>query len=103
MTPEKSPVIATSAKTDHVKFYLAASVLVSGFLFFIDEGYFSFRWMLDLGSWIIFSVYVLALFMGQFLIHTCIPHRYSIKQKRVFALVLGIPAGLCVLALALSN
>ena len=38
------------------------SFLISQFLFFIDEGFYDFRWMMSWGNWIIFAVYFLILF-----------------------------------------
>ncbi|WP_313807471.1 hypothetical protein [Flavobacterium sp.] len=31
--------------------------LIAQFLFFIDEGYYDFRWMKDIGNWIVFFIY----------------------------------------------
>ncbi|WP_442787595.1 hypothetical protein [Flavobacterium suncheonense] len=38
------------------------SFLVTQFLFFIDEGFYDFRWMKDIGNWIVFTVYFIVLF-----------------------------------------
>ena len=40
----------------HQNYLLLAfsSILVTMFLFFIDEGYYDFRWMRDGGNWLIF-------------------------------------------------
>lgn len=101
MTTEKSS-ITTVEKKKHTTIYLVMAALVTGFLFFIDEGYYSFQWMLDWGSWIIFLVYALSLHMSQYLTHVCIPGRYSLKHKRILACILGIPLGLSVLWLGFS-
>lgn len=39
--------------------------LITNFLFFIDEGYYDFRWMKEAGNWFVFLVYVLIQFAGQ--------------------------------------
>ncbi|CAM3596928.1 hypothetical protein [Flavobacterium saliperosum] len=39
------------------------SFLISQFLFFIDEGNYNFRWMTNMGNWLIFLIY-LALITG---------------------------------------
>jgi len=33
------------------------SFLITQFLFFIDEGYYNFKWMMNIGNWLIFSFY----------------------------------------------
>lgn len=37
------------------------SFLITQFLFFIDEGYYNFRWMTNVGNWMVFGVYFVAL------------------------------------------
>lgn len=102
MNIEKTSI--TKAETmEHTTFYLGIAALVTGFLFFIDEGYYSFRWMLSWGSWIIFLVYTLSLYISQHLIHACVPDQFSIKQKRILACILGIPLGLSALWLVFST
>ena len=41
------------------------SIGLTLFLFFIDEGYYSFAWMRDPGAWLIFFVYSFVLFAIQ--------------------------------------
>lgn len=46
-------------------FYLApfwGSLLITNFLFFIDEGYNDFRWMKDPGNWFVFVIYVVVIY-----------------------------------------
>lgn len=38
------------------------SFLIFQFLFFIDEGFYDFRWMMSWGNWVIFAIYFLILF-----------------------------------------
>ena len=38
------------------------------FLFYIDEGYYDFRWMKSIGNWIMFVIYSGGLFSGQIII-----------------------------------
>lgn len=101
MNDQKASITAVEKK-DQTTFYLGIAALVTGFLFFIDEGYYSFRWMLSWGSWIIFLVYALSLYLSQRLIHVCIPGQFPIKQKKILACILGIPLGLSVLWLGFS-
>lgn len=45
------------------KFPLWISLLVTNFLFFIDEGYNDFRWMKDPGNWLVFLIYVIGIYI----------------------------------------
>lgn len=82
---------------------LFASVLVALFLFYIDEGYYSFAWVLSTGAWIIFTIHVIGLFGGQQIILKLMPVRYPDKQRRIISLVLGIPPGLTALFVIFSG
>ncbi|ESU27170.1 hypothetical protein FLJC2902T_21420 [Flavobacterium limnosediminis JC2902] len=37
------------------------SFLISQLLFFIDEGYYDFRWMTNIGNWLVFIFYLVVL------------------------------------------
>lgn len=49
-----------SDKSTRINLALAASLTL--FLFYIDEGYYNFEWMLNAGSWVIYFIYVVVLF-----------------------------------------
>jgi len=42
----------------HLAEGLLSSVIVTLFLFFIDEGNYDFRWMASFGNWVVFLLYV---------------------------------------------
>lgn len=44
---------------------LITSSLLTTFLFYIDEGYYSFAWMLEPGAWVVFTIYVFIFFSVQ--------------------------------------
>lgn len=50
---------------DQQKIYLLASFIMTQCLFFIDEGYYDFRWMLSFGNWVAFVIYFLVLYLAQ--------------------------------------
>lgn len=57
---------------------LFVAVGVTLFLFFIDEGYYNFNWMVDAGNWLAFFLYVVLLFTGQLLlIRLLFRHNFS--------------------------
>lgn len=39
-----------------------ATLLIVLFLFYIDEGYYDFRWMLEWGNWVVFIIYLMIVF-----------------------------------------
>lgn len=48
-----------------VLFPLISSILITLFLFYIDEGLYSFAWMKDTTAWVVFSIYTLIFFTLQ--------------------------------------
>lgn len=50
---------------DSALFPVLSSVAVTLFLFFIDEGYYNFNWMADLGNWVAFAIYFTAILVVQ--------------------------------------
>ncbi len=46
----------------HIWSALISAFVVSMFFFYIDEGYYDFRWMKSTGNWIVFVVYIGMLF-----------------------------------------
>ncbi len=63
---------------------LAIGVAITLLLFYIDEGYYSFKWMLSIGNWVIFCVYAGIIFAGQLLVQLpavyLLPERLKFKQ-----------------------
>ncbi len=60
----KNPAVSTLSK--EVIIYLSSAFGITMLLFFLDEGYYDFRWMASLGNWMAFAVYFSAIFWGQF-------------------------------------
>jgi len=48
-----------------VLLFAFCAILFTQFLFFIDEGYYDFRWMKSIGNWIVFPVYTVPIFLCQ--------------------------------------
>jgi len=44
---------------------LLNALLLTLFLFYIDEGFYDFRWMLNIGNWIVFLFYIAAIYVVQ--------------------------------------
>ena len=62
-----SPRTASIPKDDMISpFFMTLLIVMT--LFFVDEGYYDFRWMADPGNWIVFGIYMAGLYPIQFLI-----------------------------------
>lgn len=77
-----------------IKIPLALSVLVTLFLFYIDEGYYNFKWMLNIGNWLIFMIYVFILFLSQMAVIKAIVYKNNNPTVRVVKYTLGIVLGI---------
>lgn len=51
-----------------LRWMLVSAVLSTLFLFFIDEGYYSFEWMAEWGAWVVFFVFVFAITVVQVIV-----------------------------------
>ena len=49
-------------KTEDLITPLISAFLIVMFLFFIDEGYYDFRWMKEAGNWFVFVIYMIIFF-----------------------------------------
>ncbi|HAD97749.1 MAG TPA: hypothetical protein DCG19_10110 [Cryomorphaceae bacterium] len=79
----------------HQNYLLLAfsSILVTMFLFFIDEGYYDFRWMRDGGNWLIFMIYAGLIYLGQRLVYYLIQRYYQGRAKMVLSVLGGSALG----------
>lgn len=68
---------------------MASAILITLFLFFIDEGYYDFRWMAHPGNWVAFLIYFLPIFLCQWLIFTLVLRKYSGAGKTAMSIILG--------------
>ena len=79
-----------------IKMPLALSVFVTLFLFYIDEGYYNFKWMLNIGNWLIFVLYVFILFMAQILVMKAVLYKSKNPIVMGFKYMVGIALGIAV-------
>jgi len=77
--------------------FIASSVLITMFLFFIDEGYYNFKWMADFGNWVAFIIYVVPIFLCQLLIGRFLLSRYRGPGKSIVSIALGTTIAIFVL------
>jgi hypothetical protein len=69
---------------------LTCAVLVTLFLFYVDEGYNDFRWMRRPGNWIPFAFYTGAIWGVQLLISEVLLQSFSARVKTVSTFVAGL-------------
>jgi hypothetical protein len=69
-----------------------AALLIVLFLFFIDEGYYDFRWMKEWGNWFVFGIYLVIFFPIQWLISHFVFRKLNGWRKILAMVALGIPA-----------
>lgn len=55
-----------NVKVNNAIIFLIISAVLTLYMFYLDEGYFSFQWMKSFGNWIIYFVYVAIIFLIQF-------------------------------------
>lgn len=80
---------------------LIATLFITNVLFFIDEGYFDFSWMKLWSNWMMFVIYVLFIFTGQWLM-TRLSWRFEPGPlSYIFGITLGsvIGAGILIILL----
>ena len=69
---------ATALLDNNLTLTIAASVLLTTFIAFIDEGYYNFQWMYDPGSWVAFAIYTSFFFGIFFLIFQVFLKKYPL-------------------------
>lgn len=73
---------------------LLLALLVTGFLFYIDEGYYDMRWMEDPGNWFVFFIYSGIILAGQLLIQQFLFKQYSGWRRHAAVAGIGVPLGI---------
>jgi hypothetical protein len=109
-------VVSTSLKNNTIDFFMnhstfvkptsihwvgpfIAALVVVNVLFFIDEGYYDFRWMLQVGNWIVFALYMAILFPVQWLISRFLFRKQTGATKILLDAITGIILSLGVILL----
>lgn len=72
---------------------LIAAALFVNILFFIDEGYYDFRWMKDAGNWFMFLIYFFGVVLGEYLISKTISYTITGFARNIITVIAGLPLG----------
>jgi hypothetical protein len=76
------------------RLHLIVAIVVTTFLFFIDEGYYNFNWTKTLSNWFFFLAYTFFIFLGQTITYRYILKRFKGESKGVLTSLIGVPLGL---------
>ncbi len=76
-------------KSNNLLVFILSSVSITLGLFFIDEGYYNLKWMMNAGNWIAFGVYVFIIFSGQILFSELLFKKHQGWGKLIGSMVLG--------------
>lgn len=63
----KTAHLKSNRETARFLYPLAIAMVITLFLFYIDEGYYDFRWMKYGGNWVAFFIYVAVIYGAQLL------------------------------------
>jgi hypothetical protein len=74
-----------------------AALLIVLFLFFIDEGYYDFRWMREWGNWFVFGIYLLIFFPVQWIIAHYLLRSVKRWKKVAVMVLISLPLTLAFL------
>jgi hypothetical protein len=83
--------ITPNTSRDNFLIPFGSALLITHFLFFIDEGFYDFRWMLEWGNWVVFVIYLIMLFPVQWAISYFLFRKFEGLQKALMMMVFGIP------------
>lgn len=93
-----SNVAQYKINSTNLRLYTLFAALLTAFLFFIDEGYYNFDWMLSFGHWIVFGIYTVVILSFQLIIELLVPSRWAAKVKIVpFSFFVGSILALVIL------
>ncbi len=84
-------------QTNSFFIHLLCAAAFTTFLFFIDEGYYSFKWMREAGNWLLFAIYTFGILSGQIVTQFLILRQYTGKYKMLFSCLIGVPLGTAIL------
>jgi hypothetical protein len=89
--------MSTSAATSSSRVILninkaaaVATFLIVMFLFYIDEGYYDFRWMKDWGNWVVFCIYLMLVFPVMWLLAYVLTRRLAGWKQYLVLSVIGL-------------
>ena len=68
---------------------LLSSLAITLYLFYIDEGYYNFKWVFEIGNWAAFAIYIGLIFGCQFILFQLIRRMNRIRSKITWSIIAG--------------
>ena len=84
---------STKTTSDRLPVLIISSILITLYLFYLDEGYYNFKWMTSVSNWIAFMVYALSIFIGQLFVSSVILKKYHGLGKVLLSVFGGAVIG----------
>ncbi|GAA0719580.1 hypothetical protein GCM10009430_18810 [Aquimarina litoralis] len=79
----------------------SSAILITLFLFFIDEGNYNFNWLEEPFVWVIFGIYAIPIFLGQLFIYKVFLKNSRSTKKIMLSIfggsIIGITATVSIL------
>ncbi|MBD77740.1 MAG: hypothetical protein CL840_02210 [Crocinitomicaceae bacterium] len=95
---------ANTQGKENIVILVLSALLITIFLFFIDEGYYNFKWMANVGNWIPFVVYAVAILAGQLLVSKFLLRNFKGSAKTPISIIGGAIIGvLFVISVIFTN
>ncbi len=71
-----------------------SSILITLFLFFIDEGNYDFNWTAEPFVWVIFLIYAVPIFLGQLLLSKVVLKKINQTRRIILSILIGTAIGM---------
>lgn len=84
-------------------FPLLSALFITLFLFYIDEGYYNFKWMLKASNWAAFILYFVPLFGIPFLLIQFLKKYVTVNTNYILSITLGSVVALFIVISALTK
>lgn len=94
-----NPALSSQKKKSHLGTFTTAALVVTLFLFFIDEGNYSFSGLTDWGNLLALAFYFLAMIIGQSVLHMLLRPRLPESQALRLSLFFGTFTGAVAMAI----
>ncbi|MCB0427891.1 MAG: hypothetical protein KDD16_11365 [Mangrovimonas sp.] len=82
-----------NTKNGTIWIFITSSILLTLFLFYIDEGNYNFNWAENYFSLIMVLIYAAPMFLAQWLFYKFLPKNLSKTEKYLFSIPIGLIVG----------
>jgi len=89
----KTQTFQSETEAKKFLFPLYISIIITLFLFYIDEGFYNFKWMLNLGAWLVFFFYVSVIYVAQLILIVPVfrfAPKFILTVTRIILIILAV-------------